>query len=155
MARGTLEVRKGKQMKVIGLTGGVGCGKSTVANMIKEKFPADILIADNIGFELMMPGTICFQEIVEELGTEVLLEDKTLNRQLISKIVFQDKKKLERLNQIIHPRVKDFIKERLDHARESGLYSYVFIESAIILEAGYEDICDEFWYITASETSAG
>ena len=138
-------------MKVIGLTGGVGCGKSTVAKMIKEKFPAEILIADDIGFELMMPGAVCYEEIVKKFGTEVLLPDKTLNRPMISKIVFGDKMKLECLNQIIHPRVKEYIKERLEHARQSGLYSYVFIESAIILEAGYEDICDEFWYVTASE----
>ena len=136
-------------MKVIGLTGGVGCGKSTVANMIKENFNASVLIADDIGAELMQPGQICYREIVAEFGEEILMEDGSLDRKRLAAIVFADDVQLSVLNGIIHPRVKEYINYEVKKIKDEARKDYIFIESAIILKCGYEDICDEFWYISA------
>lgn len=136
-------------MKVIGLTGGVGCGKSTVAKTIMENFNAAVLIADNIGFELMKPGQSCYRQIVAAFGEQVLNEDGTLDRKGIAAIVFADEKKLAKLNGIVHPSVRAYINHEVEKLRKEGKKDYVFIESAIILECGYQDICDEFWYVTA------
>jgi len=136
-------------MKVIGLTGGVGCGKSTVAKVIMEHFNAVVLIADDIGFELMKPGQNCYQNIVAAFGEQVVKEDQTLNRKKIASIVFADEEKLAQLNNIIHPHVRTYIEYEVERMRKEGKTDYVFIESAILLECGYEDVCEEFWYVTA------
>lgn len=136
-------------MKVIGLTGGVGCGKSTVAKIIKENFRAAVLIADDIGAELMQPGQICYQEIVAEFGQDILMDDGTLDRKKIAAKVFADDVQLSVLNGIIHPRVKEYIYYEVEKIKAEKTKDYIFIESAIILECGYEDICDEFWYVSA------
>lgn len=136
-------------MKVIGLTGGVGCGKSTVAKVIMEHFNAVVLIADDIGFELMKPGQNCYQNIVAAFGEQVVKEDQTLNRKKIASIVFADEEKLAQLNNIIHPHVRTYIEYEVERMRKEGKTDYVFIESAILLECGYEDVCEEFWSVTA------
>lgn len=136
-------------MKIIGLTGGVGCGKSTVASLIKENFNAAVLIADDIGSEQMKPGKSCYRDIVAAFGDEVVAADGSLDRKKIAAIVFADNVKLSVLNGIIHPRVKEYIKAEVDKIKQEAKKEYVFIESAIILKCGYGDICDEFWYVNA------
>lgn len=136
-------------MKIIGLTGGVGCGKSTVANMIKEKFNAAVLIADDIGAMLMQPGQSCYNEIVAAFGDSVVEESGQLDRKGLAAIVFADDVQLSVLNGIIHPKVKEYIRNEIGKIKKANNKDYVFIESAIILECGYGDICDEFWYVSA------
>ncbi len=136
-------------MKVIGLTGGVGCGKSTVAKVIEEHFNAVVLIADDIGFDLMKPEQACYKDIVASFGEEVVLEDGTLDRRGLAAIVFSDEEKLARLNGIIHPRVREYIDAEIEKLAESKKVKYLFVESAIILECGYDNMCDEFWYVSA------
>lgn len=136
-------------MKIIGLTGGVGCGKSTVANIIKEKFNASVLIADDIGAVLMQPGQSCYKEIVAAFGDSVVDENGQLDRKGIAAMVFADDAQLSVLNGIIHPKVKEYIRNEIENINKTGDKDYVFIESAIILECGYRDICDEFWYVSA------
>lgn len=136
-------------MKVIGLTGGVGCGKSTVAGIMKEKYPVAVLIADDIGAELMKKNQSCYKEIVTAFGKEIVSENGELDRHALAAIVFADDERLSVLNSIIHPKVKEYIKEEIKKIESEDSVNYVFIESAIILECGYEDICDEFWYVSA------
>lgn len=136
-------------MKVIGLTGGVGCGKSTVMNIIKENFNASVLIADDIGADLMQPGQICYKEIVAEFGQRILMENGGLDRKKLAAEVFVDNERLDVLNSIIHPRVKEYIYYEVEKIKAELKKDYIFIESAIILDCGYEDICDEFWYVSA------
>lgn len=136
-------------MKIIGLTGGVGCGKSTVAKVIKENFNASVLIADDIGAMLMKSGQNCYNEIVAAFGEQVVGSDGELDRKQLASIVFADDVRLSVLNGIIHPRVKEYIKKEVQALQNEGRVDYVFIESAIILDCGYEDVCDEFWYVSA------
>lgn len=132
---------------VIGITGGVGAGKSQVLSLLKENFGAEVIAADEVGRELMEPDGVCFSAVVELFGPEIVREDGTLDRQKIAGIIFQDNAMLEKQNAIIHPAVKEEIirRCRLSEAK------WIAVEAALLLEAHYEDVCDEFWYIFADE----
>lgn len=135
-------------MKIIGVTGGVGAGKSTVLDILKREYGAKILMADDIGKELMEPGAACFGQVVDIFGKEITDETGRLDRKKIAGEVFRDKAALDRLNAIIHPAVRKEIEDRLNQFREAGARLCV-IEAAILLEAGYGELCDEIWYIHA------
>lgn len=137
-------------MRIIGLTGGIGCGKSTVAAIMKESFGCHVVIADQVGRELMEKGRPCYFKIVESFGEKVLAKDKSLDRERLSAIVFQDQKALSHLNSIIHPCVSIYIREEIQKAKKERGVSDFVIESAILIEAGYESVCDEIWYVHAS-----
>ncbi len=136
-------------MKVIGLTGGVGCGKSTVAHLIKDRFHAAVLIADDIGAMLMEPGQSCYEDIVAEFSDSVLKEDGQIDRKKLATIVFADDTRLSVLNGIIHPKVKEYIRKEIERIQKNNQIDYVFVESAIILKCDYQDVCNEFWYVSA------
>ncbi len=137
-------------MKVIGVTGGVGAGKSTVLQHLKEAHDAFILEADKIGHLLMEPGQMCYEPVIRLFGKEIINPDRTLDRKKISGIVFQDTCKLEALNEIIHPGVRTYICDRLASERENGR-NLAVVEAALLLEANYQEFCDEVWYVYASE----
>lgn len=132
---------------VIGITGGVGAGKSQVLSLLKKDFGAEVIAADEVGRELMEPDGACFSAVVELFGSEIVRKDGTLDRQKIAGIIFQDKQMLERQNAIIHPAVKAEIIRRCENSQAE----WVAVEAALLLEAHYEDVCDEFWYIYADE----
>lgn len=134
---------------VIGVTGGVGAGKSKVLSMLQEEFGVEVILADEVGRRLMEPEGACFQSVVELFGSEIVREDGTLDRQKIASVVFRDKEQLNRLNALIHPAVKAEISQS---CRESKA-AVVAVETAILFEAHYEDICDEIWYIYADEAT--
>lgn len=138
-------------MKIIGLTGGIGCGKSMVAGLLREKFHCPVMIADEIGKEGMEQGGGCYQKIAEAFGKNILKEDGGLDREKLSSMVFQDKAALLRLNAIVHPYVQERILEEIKRMEETGCYRYAAVESAIMIEAGYKTICDEIWYVHATE----
>ena len=96
-------------MKVIGITGGVGAGKSAILKYLKEKHGAMVIEADKVGHLLMEPGGACYYSIVEKFGSSILNGDQTINRSKLGKIVFADESLLSELNKIIHPRVKSHI----------------------------------------------
>ena len=137
-------------MKVIGITGGVGSGKSRVLAYMEEKFSAVICQADHVAWELQRPGQDCYKWIVEEFGTEILAEDNTINRIALGEIVFADKVQLETLNAIVHPTVKRRIIEQIEFEEKKGTALFV-IEAALLLEDNYKEICDEIWYVFAEE----
>ena len=96
-------------MKVIGLTGGVGSGKSLAAQILKEEFHAQLLITDNLGHIAMEPGSVGYQKIVQIFGEEILLEDGTINREALAAVIFQNEEARKYLNGIIHPLVLEYI----------------------------------------------
>ncbi len=138
-------------MKVIGITGGVGSGKSRVLSYMEEKFLAVICQADHVAWELQAPGQACYKQIVEQFGKAVLLEDGTISRPALAKIVFADKAQLEKLNEIMHPAVKKSIVEQIGCEESKGTSLFV-IEAALLLEDNYKEICDEIWYVYAEES---
>ena len=135
---------------IIGITGGVGAGKSEVLKFLKEEYGAMILEMDAIGREVMEPDGICFHKVVGLFGEEILNKEGCFDRAKIAGIVFRDPEKLEALNGIVHPAVRAFCDQKIREAAEENI-PYVVMESAILLDAGYEAVCDEVWYIYADE----
>src|SRR3989338_7552893 len=107
-------------MVVIGVTGGVGTGKATVAKMCKE-LGAVVLDADSMAHQVMEPKRLCWRRVVERFGEEVLNEDQTINRRRLAAIVFRDGGQRRQLEAVIHPQVVRKMKQRLHRLRRSGL----------------------------------
>ena len=137
-------------MKIIGVTGGVGAGKSTVLNYLEKRYGAKLILADLVGHEVMEPGHEAYEQVVKVFGQEIVSEDKTIDRKALGAIVFADEKKRMILNRIIHPAVRQEILRRLEEAELLHL-SYVVVEAALFLEENYDAFCDETWYIYTSE----
>ena len=138
-------------MRIIGITGGVGSGKSRVLSFMETEFKAVICQADQVAWKLQEPGETSYVKIVEHFGTEILNEDQTINRGRLGQIVFQDDKELLILNQITHPAVKEYIVDWIKSEKEKGTELFV-VEAALLLEDNYDKICDEIWYIFAKES---
>lgn len=137
-------------MKIIGVTGGVGAGKSTVLNYLEKRYGAKLILADLVGHEVMEPGHEAYGQVVKAFGQEIVSEDKTIDRKALGAIVFADEKKRMILNRIIHPAVRQEILRRLEEAELLHL-SYVVVEAALFLEENYDAFCDETWYIYTDE----
>lgn len=139
------------EMKVIGITGGVGSGKSVILSILKEEYGAETILADLVAHDLMEPGAKSYVEIVENFGSNILKEDGSIDRQKLGSIVFGDKEKLEQLNSITHPNVKEEIKHRITRIKEKGEVSMIVLEAALLIESGYQDVYDELWYIYVNQ----
>lgn len=137
-------------MKILGITGGVGSGKSAVLAYLKEEYHAVICQLDDVARMLQQNGQVCFAKIVKTFGKDVIGKDQELDRQKLSEIVFSDAKKLQQLNEIVHPEVKQWVIKDIADKENSGVPLYV-IEAALLPTAGYETICDEMWYIYTNE----
>ena len=138
-------------MKTIGITGGVGSGKSRVLSYMETKYNAVICQADHVAWKLQEPGQKCYAQIVAYFGENILDEDGTINRGKLGQIVFANKEKLYKLNQIMHPAVKEYIVEWIQRERNDET-AYFIIEAALLLEDDYSQICDEMWYIYSNES---
>ena len=137
-------------MKVIGVTGGVGAGKSEILNFIADNWNATVVEADEVGYLVMKPGKSCFAPIVELFGPAILQADGTLDRAKIAQMVFEDKELLEKLNAIVHPAVKKYIRKAIKREEENET-DFFIVEAALLIEDKYDEICDELWYIYADE----
>lgn len=138
-------------MKVIGLTGGIGSGKSLVADILRDKYKALILDTDSIAKRQMEPGGESYRLVLEHFGEEILAPDGTINRQKLADIIFKDKDKRLLINQLTHPVVLEAVKKEIEEARNSGKTDYLVVETALMIESGYDFICDEVWYVYAPE----
>ena len=107
-------------MITIGITGGVGAGKSTVLDFLEEKYQAYVMKADEIGHLVMEPGQSCYEPVIALFGRQIIKNDKTIDRRQVSDVVFSHPELLEKLNQIIHPAVKQYIREQLAVKRQQG-----------------------------------
>lgn len=137
------------RMKIIGITGGVGCGKSRVLAWFRENCHAAVYEADRIAKELQTPGHACYEAVAEAFGPGILDADGQIDRVRLSERVFGHPKELGRLNALVHPAVKEEVL-RLREAEEKQGTSLFVLEAALLLEDGYDRICDEIWYIYAS-----
>ncbi|MBQ6368834.1 MAG: dephospho-CoA kinase [Parasporobacterium sp.] len=135
---------------VIGVTGGVGTGKSTILQILKEKYNAVIIIADDIARDLMMPHEASYEAAVRYFGEDILTEGpgSPIDRAHLAQIVFHDPEKLEALNNMTHPLVKTKIRSLIDAYQSEGR-GLIVLETAILIRAGYLDIVDELWVICA------
>ncbi len=138
-------------MQVIGITGGVGAGKSVILEYLKGNYKVRNLEADRIAEMLMKPGTECYDKLLKFLPVEVYNEDETISRPALAGKLFESPKLRQEVNQIVHPAVKEYIKERIEEQRQMRILDYVVIEAALLIEDHYDKICDEIWYIYATE----
>ena len=134
-------------MKVLGITGGVGAGKSTVLMYLKEHYGARVIQADQVGHLLQRPHESCYRRIVELFGSTVLNADGTISRPKLGAIVYADPQKMARLNAIMHPSIRRWIKSEVEAEQKRGCVPFVTVEAALLLEDHYDEICDEIWYI--------
>ncbi|MBA7709458.1 Dephospho-CoA kinase [subsurface metagenome] len=138
-------------MKVIGLTGGIGSGKSMVSQFLAE-LGAVILDADEIGHEAFKPDTEIWRQVVAAFGRQILTPDGNIDRKKLGNIVFGNPESLSRLNQIMHPRMYDMVKAQLEEYRRQGT-RVVVLEAPLLLEAGWTSLVDEVWVTTAPEAT--
>ncbi len=138
-------------MKVIGLTGGIGSGKSTVSQFLTE-LGAAIIDADKIGHEAFKPGTEAWREVVAAFGQQILTPNGDIDRGKLGEIVFGNSDSLARLNRIMHPRIHDMVKARLEEYRRQGIV-VVVLEAPLLIEAGWAPSVDEVWVTVAPEAT--
>ena len=138
-------------MKVIGLTGGIGSGKSTVSQFLAE-LGAVIINADKVGHEAFKPDTEIWREIVSAFGRQILTSNGDIDHKKLGEIVFGNPDSLARLNQIMHPRMYDMVKAQLEEYRRQGV-GVVVLEAPLLLEAGWTPLVDEVWVTVAPKST--
>lgn len=138
-------------MKFIGITGGVGAGKSKILGYLASKPDVRVMLADEIAHDLMEPGTDCYEKLHECFGTEdIYCEDGHFDRPKLAAVIFANDVKRNRLNEIVHPAVKEYVQQQLESEREQGSLKLLVLEAALLIEEHYDEICDELWYIDTS-----
>ena len=134
-------------MLVIGVTGGIGSGKSEVARLL-EGFGANLISADQVGHEAYTWKSEAWIAVVEAFGEDVLQPSGDIDRQKLGSIVFSDPAEMDRLNKIMHPRMANIVEKKLDSFRDNGS-EVVIVEAAVLFEAGWERLVDEVWTVSA------
>lgn len=138
-------------MRVIGLTGGIGSGKSTVARFLAE-LGAVVIDADKTGHELLRSDTPVRREVIAAFGEQILDANGEIDRHQLGDIVFDNPEARLRLNRIMHPRMRQQVTEQIKHYAEKGA-GVVVLEAPLLVEAGWASAVDEVWVTTASEAT--
>ena len=139
-------------MKFIGITGGVGAGKSEILSYLGNKTGVRVMLADEIAHELMEAGTDCYKSLRQTFNDEdIWNSDGSFNREKLAKVIFSDKLKRDIMNSLVHPAVKEYVIRQQEYEKERGELSLLVLEAALLIEEHYDKICDELWYIYTSE----
>lgn len=131
---------------VIGITGGIGSGKSLVTKFLQAIFGAAVIDTDTVGHEVMEIGTKAYYEILETFGKEVLAKDESIDRKILGDLVFTNEEMLSKLNDIIHPAVEAEVDKRIEDFNKKN-YKYIALETALMIKVGYNRKCDKVWYV--------
>lgn len=140
---------KQNSFKVIGLTGGIASGKSTVSNYLITK-GYQVIDADNIARAVVKKGSIGLEKIVNAFGNSILLENGSLDRKKLREIVFNEKEALIQLEEITHPLIIDRIKENIKVMRENEMINIVFLDCPLLFEMSLEYLVDEVWLVSTT-----
>ncbi|MFQ5381683.1 MAG: dephospho-CoA kinase [Dehalococcoidia bacterium] len=132
-------------MRTIGLTGGIASGKSTVTDFFKAK-EIPVIDADLLGHRTYEPGTDTFRAVVSAFGDELVAPDGTIDRKVLGGKVFGKPDELKRLTDIVWPGIRRLAEEELAALEEAG-HELAVLEAAVMIEAGWEDLCDELWVV--------
>ena len=138
-------------MIVIGLTGGIASGKSVISGML-EQWGAVVIDADKVGHEAFLPDTDAWREVVAAFGSEILGENREIDRSKLADIVFRDPDALERLNSIMHPLMYRIVERRIESLRD-GDVDIVVLEAPLLIEAKWTDLVDQVWVVAAPESA--
>ncbi len=159
-------------MRFIGITGGVGAGKTEILSYLAKKPKTRIMLADKIAHMLMEPETDCYEAIVERFKGEDIFcekepvpqiqktkckdagrerETRPFDRGKLAQVIFTDDAKRRQMNAIVHPAVKDYVRRQYELELQRGELDFLIFEAALLIEEEYDEICDELWYIYTSE----
>lgn len=140
---------------IVGVTGGVGAGKSTVLNILKEEYGAKLIICDDVARDLQKPGAASYNAICAYFGEGILKDGpgSEIDRQALAKIVFNDEEKLKALNSMTHPLVKEEVMHLINLYYSEDPDRIIVIEAALLIEAGYRNILDELWCVIADNNT--
>lgn len=142
--------QKGKIM-ILGVTGGVGAGKSSVLAILQEEYHAKLILADEVGRRLMQPGEANYVNIVNAFGKEILNENQTINTSKLAATAFSSPLETLRLNALTHPNVRVRIEWMIKEIRDNEPDALIVIEAALLSEGHLTALCDDVWYIYADE----
>ncbi len=137
--------------KVIGLTGGIGTGKSTVAKYLAE-LGAKVIYSDDVGHDAFLPGSPMYDDVVAEFGRDILGPDGVIDRKKLGTVVFNNRQKLDRLNDIMWPRMKEMVRREIEGYRRQGEKA-VIAEVPLLIESGWTDLVEEVWVVVADEAT--
>ena len=148
-------------MITIGVTGGVGAGKSEILRYLDNNYSCRILMSDNAAKELEAPGGVLYEPLVrllEEADPEdgssgpLLLENGEIDKKEMAARIFSDAQLLTKINELVHPAVNEYIREEIEREKKSGEKEFFILESALLIENGYDRILDSMWYIYCEES---
>lgn len=142
---------KPNSLKFIGITGGIGAGKSELLQYIGKHYKCEIYLADSVAHEVKAPGTKCHQKLLELLGEEIAGPGGQIDKTKMAARIFSDEGLLKQVNDILHPAVREYLLKRLERARQIGKTELFFVEAALLIECGYGALTDEMWYVYADE----
>ncbi|MCY4096620.1 MAG: dephospho-CoA kinase [Gammaproteobacteria bacterium] len=131
-------------MTVIGLTGGIASGKSTLSSYAREH-GAHIIDADVLGHRAYEPGTACYDAVVSEFGKDIVADDGSIDRRILSGKVFAEGSSLERLTDIVWPAIKAMAQSEIEDVKRNDPNQTIVLEAAVLLEAGWQDFVDVVW----------
>ena len=143
-----------KKPILIGLTGGIASGKSTVIQYIRyQGYP--VIDADKLGHRVLELGNPGYSKVVEKFGKGILNEDKTVNRLVLGGIVFADPSQLKALNEISHPIIAEMVLKEFESIISEDSGGIVFLEAALLIEANWYNMCRHIWVVNldAAETT--
>ena len=132
-------------MYIIGVTGGIACGKSTVSNEL-SKYGAKIINADKMAHWQLSPGGEIYKAYIDHFGSDILNEEGLIDRQKVAAIVFNDKEQLNWINEMAHPILLKHVRQRLVQYQNAGV-TLVILDVPLLYEAGWDRECDEVWVV--------
>ena len=141
------------ETNIIGITGGVGAGKSAVLSYIEENYNARVIYSDNVANDIKKKGYPAYDELLSLLGDGILDDAGEIDKKKMAAAIFGNEKLLSSVNNILHPAVNTFIINIIDNEREKKELDFVFVEAALLIENGYKNFVDELWYVYADEAT--
>jgi len=139
-----------ENMKTVGLTGGIGSGKSTVSQLLAE-LGAFIIDADKVGHEIYLPGKEAWRQVTATFGPDILAVDQTIDRKKLGTLVFNSEETRKKLNSIVHPLMFNDIDRRIKEKRAEGFTKPIVVEAAILIEANWLPLVDEVWLVVTNK----
>ena len=138
-------------MKTIGITGGVGAGKSAVLEYLADNYNCDIIMTGHVAKGLYTKGSKTYEMMIALIGEDIVDETGEIDKKKLADIIFSNANKRMAVNSIVHPAVKQEVITRITNNKIAGRLDYTFVESALLLTEHYDVFCDEVWYIDTSE----
>lgn len=140
------------RLRIIGITGGVGTGKTTVANIYAQMNNAYVIFTDLVAKELQLKGKTCYNLIVEHFGNVILDENSEINRAKLAQIVFANEEELNILNSLVHKEVIIKVKDIIEEINLSKKYDVILLESALLFQVEeLKELCHEIWFVDSND----